>query len=570
MRNLFSTLESADSALLPLLAQAWNINITNLKAPDAVKALHEGMQDSAACERIWSKLSDEQRGALQTLLGSGGKMSTPMFVRLFGEIRKMGAGRIEREKPLENPASIAESLFYLGLIAETFEQADTGLRGVIYVPTDLAPLLPTHHTGYDNLEAEEALPAAAEQMTITPIEVVDDIQQADTSVVDDLTTLLAYLQLYSPEVGGETLAEADQKRLLPHLLVQDPVRLAFLVGVGVGANLIDVQEGRAHPQRAEARRWLSASRAQQVKWLVDAWRENKVYRELWHVPGLFPEPTGWPYDPVVARKAIINFIHEVVPENAWWSIDELIFALKEDDPDFQRPGGDYDSWYIRNEAGDYLDGFESWDAVEGALLEFYFLGPMHWLGLVDLAEDAVRLTAYGRAFISDGTWPTPFEQEDKVDVQNDGTLKASRRVSRIDRFQLSRFTMWEAAATLDGAPYIYKLDAEGIQRASEQGITTEHIASFIRRMIDDQPLSPTLVKLLQTWQAGAASAVTFEQVLILRTTAPETLDYIYDTPTLRRYLGGRLGPMACIIRAGQADDLRSALGDKGIAVEVFE
>ena len=39
------------------------------------------------------------------------------------------------------------------------------------------------------------------------------------------------------------------------------------------------------------------------------------------------------------------------------------------------------SWYIRNDAGEYLSGFESWDAVEGSLIEFYIAGPMHWLGL---------------------------------------------------------------------------------------------------------------------------------------------------------------------------------------------
>ena len=47
---------------------------------------------------------------------------------------------------------------------------------------------------------------------------------------------------------------------------------------------------------------------------------------------------------------------------------------------------------------------------EGALLEFYLFGPMHWLGLVDVADDAARLTAYGRAALKLGPWPSSHRQ----------------------------------------------------------------------------------------------------------------------------------------------------------------
>ena len=59
-------------------------------------------------------------------------------------------------------------------------------------------------------------------------------------------------------------------------------------------------------------------------------------------------------------------------------------AVKAADPDFQRPDGDYGSWYIRDAAGDaYLSGFESWDRVEGVLIADLLAGPLHWLGVVD-------------------------------------------------------------------------------------------------------------------------------------------------------------------------------------------
>lgn len=560
MKNLTRTLSDSDLGMLPVLAQVWGAKIDNLSTPEIITALTNAMLDKQRAEKVWTSLNDDQRGALQALLGSGGKMSATMYTRLFGEIRHMGAAQIEREQPQNNPQSSAEALFYKGLIAQAFEQSDAGARPIIYVPDDLIPVLPTHKTAYENLAAEAP---RSEQPEMGPLDEVTGIRQADTSIVDDLATLLAYLQLHGAQVEEEDFSPADRDLILPHLLNDDETRLAFLLGVGISANLITVEEGRASTQRAEVRRWLSEPRASQVRLLADAWRGSTAFRDLWHVPGLFPE--GMPnYDPTVARTAMMNFLSEIAPEQEWWALDEFIEVVKHTDADFQRPGGDYDSWYIRSEAGDYLRGFESWDAVEGALLEFYITGPMHWLGLADLADDAARLTAYGRAFLDMIPWPTPPEPEDKIEIHEDGTMLVSRRVSRIDRFQVARFTSWVSP----GDPYTYRLDGPGIAQADRQGINTGHISAFLKRALGDAPIPPKIAMLLQNWQGGATATVTLEKLIVLRTTAPETLNTILDTPALRRYLGAQLGPMAVIVRADQWEALRTALGDAGIRAEL--
>ncbi len=86
------------------------------------------------------------------------------------------------------------------------------------------------------------------------------MRQADTSIVDDLTTLLAYLQLHAPLLQSDSLGGADGDSLDPFLLTPGRDRIAFMLGLAVSADLLDVQGGRAIPKRAEARRWLSASR----------------------------------------------------------------------------------------------------------------------------------------------------------------------------------------------------------------------------------------------------------------------------------------------------------------------
>jgi hypothetical protein len=557
MKSIARTLTDSDRGLLPVLAQVWGVKIDNLDLNDQIRTLTGAMQDPQRAEKVWSALNDDQRGALQALLGSGGKMSATMYTRLFGEIRLVGAAQMAQIA--QNPQSSAEALFYRGLIAQAFEQSDAGARPIIYVPDDLAAVLPTHKTAYEHLESEPV----SEQPEMGPLDEVENIQQADTSIVDDLTTMLAFLQLHGAQVDGQHFAAADREALQPHLLSDDATRLAFILGLGVSAGLIEIEDGRASTRRAETRRWLEQPRSAQVKVLADAWRSSAHFRDLWHVPGLHPEGLA-NYDPTIARAAVFHFLSETAPDQDWFSLDEFIEVIKHIDADFQRPSGDYDSWYIRNDEGDYLRGFESWDAVEGALLEFYITGPMHWLGLTDLADDAARLTAYGRGFLEMAPWPAPPETEDKVIVEEDGTLRVSRRVPRIDRFQVARFTTWGQP----GDPYNYILDGPGIAQAARQGINTGHISAFLKRMLEDKPLPTKIERLLQGWQGGAVATVTLERHIILRTSAPETLTAILDNPALRRYLGAQLGPMAVIVRADQWEALRTALGEHSIQAEL--
>ena len=565
MPSILRTLREADPVLLPVLAQAWSVKPDFTDSSEVLNTISKAMTDPARAEAVWDSLDDRQRGALQTLIGIGSKMPETKFERLFGTIRLMGTAQIEREKPLHNPASPAEALYYRGLISKGFENAETGSRAIIFVPDELLRVLPTHKTSYDNLDEEEEEDGS--HLEIETLTEVTNVRPADTSLVDDMTTLLAYLQLHNLVLDGHALSDSDGERLLPNLLSADRERMRFLMALAISADLIEIEAGRAFPKRAEARRWLASSRSEQVRGLAETWRDSDQYFDIMHVPGLHPEMEAGAmhqYSPVVARSAVMELMLHMLPQNDWFSLSDFIELVREDNADFQRPNGDFDSWYIRNDQGEYLTGLESWDAVEGALLEFYITGPLHWLGLVDLAEEAARFTAYGRAFLKRGTWPTPPETPEKIEVLPEGAILVSRKVSRIDRFQVARFASWVSA----GNTYMYRLDAESIQRAAAQGINVGHIASFLTKSLGDTPLPQPVTRLLETWKAGAVATVTFERALIIRTTAPETMDVIMDTPATRRYLGSRLGPMAAIVRGDQWAALRDALGEMGIQVEM--
>lgn len=562
MKNLFATLGDYDAGMLPALGEVWGIDTKKLNDDDIIQHLMETMLTPENIEAIWEKLDDPMRSTMQFLVSSdGNRMKTGQFERLYGEIRKLGRAKIKKEKPHQKTEPVAEGLYYRGLIAEAFDKVGDDLISFVYVPSDLVEVLPLHKTAYENLEDEEEFPEE-DLPSLEVIEEVQDITVADTSIVDDMTTLLAYLQAFSADVEEDSFTSNSAEAIMPYLLRQGDIRLAFLLGVGVTAELITTQDGKAYPRRTEARHWLNASRAEQTRQLAQAWLGSSYYRDMWHIPGLFPDNSGWAYDPVRARNSVMGLFTDFVPEQGWNSVTALIQMIKDTEPDFQR--SDYDSWYIRNATGDFLNGFESWGAVEGALIEFYMMGPMHWLGLVDVGTDALRLTAYGRAFLQIADWPQVTDESHPIEIRDDGTLLASRRVNRFERFQLARFTAWGKA----GDPYVYTLDADSIQRANIQGITPQHIQAFVARQLDSKPIPSQIVNLLKNWQGGATGAVTFETLIVLRTTSPEIMDKIFNAPEYRRYLGARLGPMACTIREEKWAELRVTLGEGGIEVDI--
>ncbi|MCA9884774.1 MAG: hypothetical protein KC708_17470, partial [Anaerolineae bacterium] len=415
MQKLLNTLRDSDPGMVEALAEVWGVNLARLDEEAALNALQEAMLSPEKVEDRWDRLDDRERGALQMLLATQLKMPTAQFEIAFGKIRKMGKGAIERDKPYKNAESAAERLFYWGLIAESYEQTKKGMRATIYIPEDLAAILPAHKTSYANLKDEMEAESAFQQGPVGMMQIEEEelefVQPADTSIVDDMTTLLAYLRVHTAEVEGDRFLPVEEDRLIPHMLMPSEPRLTFTLGLGVAADLITTQEGRAHAKRTTLQRWLSAPRGQQLKALAVAWQKTTLYQELWHTPGLHPED-GTNYDAAGARNAALQLLADNIPAEDWWSIEEFITLVKAKQSDFLR--NDYDSWYIRDDRGDYLRGYDTWDQVEGAYLETLLIGPMHWLGLLDLAEDAAHLTIWGKAFLGLVDWPQPNIPEEVI------------------------------------------------------------------------------------------------------------------------------------------------------------
>lgn len=567
MYTLAQTFANYDFELIKVIAAKWDVDLGRGKdARAAGEKLAAGMLDQAKAEQAWAALDDQQRGAVQSLLQSGGKYIAALFTRMFGEIRQVGPGKLEREKIHLNPASVAEALYYRGLISTGFEPGKQGTQPITYVPTDLMPLLPAKQTGY-KVEPE----AVRSEPVVTNVPQPDNIKPAETQIVDDLTTLLAYLRIVDTEIGDDgILPDADRAQLKPYLLGSiAPARSALMIALARDLNL--VAGAPLKPNGLEAKKWLELHRPAQLQRLVETWQRTTRYNELHFVPGLKLEPGQSQNDPLLARQTILTYL-ESVPSNGWWNVDELISAVKEDEPDFQRPNGDYDSWYIREtSSGKYLKGIDTWDQVDGAHLRFIITGVMNGLGLIDTASNgtAARLTVYGRAALEIGEYPKPAADDTtaKISIQPNGEISVPRHFSRFERFQLARFTQW-LDATGPSEPFLYRVCVEGLAIAEVQQINAEKITSFLKRASDGL-VPPEVTLLIDSWgKGGAGSAATISRPVLLQLSSPDALNDIMKAPDVRRYLGARIGENTVVVQPDKWEALVTALGTVGIVVNV--
>lgn len=540
MPDLEHTLQGHDLGFLKIIARGWGIELT---APDAVTALPllvNGILDHTDFSEVIEALPQDAKNVLLTLLAGEGRMGWAAFTRKYGEVRRMGAGRRDRERPDLRPASAAEVLWYRGLLGRAFLTPSGKGEPVeyAYIPDDILPLLPA-------LRSDSPPPLGR---PATPVESSHPVPATDR-ILDHACTLLAALR-----TGLDPAPHLPKNGITPEALK----------GLLNAARLLDY-DGIPHPERTRA--FLGAPRGKALSLLVGGWLEDKAFNELRLLPGLKFEGE-WTNDAMRARKAILELVGQI-PENRWWSLSALVGAIHEQQPDFQRPSGDYDSWFIRSaETGAYLRGFSAWDEVDGALVRFLICGPMHWLGLVDLAASeeggaptALRLSAWA-ADLWHGNAPEGLPAEDApLKTASDGWLTIPPLTPRAVRYQVARFCDW--GPEKDGN-YRYRITPSALERARGQGIRPSQLLGLLRKH-SKETVPPHLAQALERWEATGTQAVV-EKVSILRVTSPEVLAALRKTRAARA-LGDSLNETTVLVRAGQEELVLAALAEIGYLAE---
>ena len=111
MPDLYHTLLKYDIGHLRILAGLWGLELESSDVDTAAEELCASLLDPEPVRETMDILSADTSAALKSLVASSGKVEWVSFVRKFGEVREMGAGKRDREHPHLKPISPAESLF---------------------------------------------------------------------------------------------------------------------------------------------------------------------------------------------------------------------------------------------------------------------------------------------------------------------------------------------------------------------------------------------------------------------------------------------------------------------------
>lgn len=549
MRTLEQALLDHELIVLRVIGEWLNLDLTGTDKARAVDALVPALAGTDLMQEI-EFLEPEEAAALADLVRQGGRAPVAVFARDHGEVRLMGPGRLEREEPWLDPISPAEALWYRGFLYRGFDQTAEGTLEFYYMPQELLAKFgpPAALNQHDPDEPASLRPVDAPAETRPPV----------TDAVDDLTTLLALAQRTG--LQPERLPALDSLLMNP-----DRDRRSLLLTLATEMLLLRRSDDALRPTRA-AIDWLQHSREAQLRALVDAWSRT-VWNELRHTPGLIAEGESWHNDPLLARTALMDVLP---PDERWYRLVDVVTVIKAQDPDFQRPDGNYETWYLRDaETRQYLSGFENWEWVEGRLLRYLIQGPLYWLGMVELsaASDperaAYRLSARALAWLGDEP-PAADEVRVPLVVQPEGVLLVPHNASRYERFQAARIA--DPEAFTPGKPYRYRIVPSSLAQAQEQGIAPERMLSFLESA-SARPVPASVRRGITRWAERGVEG-RLQAVVVLRVGDAAILETLRANPKTRDFIAETLGDLAVVIRAGEWEQFRQAVAGLGLLLDV--
>lgn len=538
MPDLLQSLQKQDIGFLRITASLWGVE---LASPSRKAAAEELARSILVIERVSEtvdSLSTEARRAMEELAETGGKSPWAAFTRRFGELRFAGPGRRDREEVYLRPSSAVEELYYRSLVVNAFFDTPSGPQEFAYIPEDVLALyqktmkspgsgMDSRRRAFFDTSSPPGRPALPKERQV--------LSPSNDHLLDDAVTFLAALRM---EMEPPPTS-------IPVNVIADLLRAA---GILAGSEL--------SPQKVKS--FLEMPPAEALSMLGEAWRNSDSFNELRQLPGLICEGE-WQNAPLGTRRMLLGCL-EAVPLNRWWSLPSFVHAIKEKHPDFQRPAGDYDSWFIKRASdGTYLRGFSAWDEVDGALIRYLITGPLFWLGRLDLAraEEGGEVTAFRVK-----AKPEASRESARLTISSGGNISVPRLVPRLVRYQMARFCEWLEPKADE---YRYRVTVASLQRAGGQGLKTSQLLSLLAKNASAE-LPPAFVKALKRWEAHGTEA-RVETRVVLRVSRPEVLEELRRSKA-GRFLAEALGPTAVIIKAGAQARVLSALAEMGLLAEV--
>jgi hypothetical protein len=541
MPDITQSLQGKDLQFLQQIASIWSIELHAHDIRSTIQQLSLEMGQQNAFQELVELFSDESKKALQEVAKAEGKMPWTLFTRKYGDLRVMGAARRERERPDLNPSNATEVLWYSGILSKAFFNVQKEPQEYAYIPDEFIQFVSSSNKVIDQPHLPGRPATSTEKVRLIP---------STDVILDHMTTLLSAIRTGSP------ITE------IPWQNTQIPV--PFLLSIARSSQMLNDQN---KIQPAKVRQFMESTRADALLMLVNGWL-NPAFNDLFQLPGFVFEGT-W-QNPVEETKQFLLAELSTIEKQTWWSLTSFVSFIRQHNPDFQRPAGDYDSWYIRREnSEEYVRGIQTWDEIDGALIRRIISQHMHWLGLMDLAtaenseySSSFRFSAWSAALLSN-TAPTGFHKEQAAfKILSDGSIKVPKNTSRAVRYQVARFSHLVQEKE---DSYNYQIEPTSLANALKAGLKIEQFVHLLQKNAQ-KPIPPSIFTLLENWKTDGVQ-VNFAPVTLLTSKDSSIIDQLLNSRA-RKYLGERLNPNTILINEKQIKLVMSILAELGYLSDI--
>jgi len=547
MLTLLHALQDETSDHWRVIAEAWGVEYP-ASARDPLPELIAGILDPERVANAYRALPEPSRDAIGVLRRSGGKLPVAGFFHRYGEIRSMGPARKQREQPWRNPVSVSEILWYAGWLGRAFIRAGSRAQEYIFLPGDLEGLIPA---------GESENPPEWSLLSYQP-DRREAFYQSGARAAEDACTLLAFARNWPPPAWRDAARWDPEEPLVRH--IKEPASIPLLQRLLVEKALLQGDPFQPSPESARA--FLERAPGEAAAALIGAWADSPGWNDLARAGGLNAEG-DWPNDPVRARREFLDVLRTAL-RGEWCTVESAVTLVRQTRMEFLRPASEFDVWQLRDEAGEFLRGIDSWDRVEGALVRYFLTSPMAWLGAVELAPradpKAFRLTPQAESLFAGKSAACP-PAEVRARIRQDGSLVILPGTPLLLRYQLARCSDWLPPK---GGAYVYRISPRSLSRAKEQGVRAAHILPLLESLAGRA--SGALRKAVQRWeQHGTEAAVRPGKIVLPRN--PEAAKKLAALAERDRGTLIRLdGPVYVVTRMGSGK-LRTRMVEEGLLLE---
>ncbi len=359
-------------------------------------------------------------------------------------------------------------------------------------------------------------------------------------------------QLLRPEPG---LNRGHEETAFPHL------HFMRLLLQELGLLVVRNSQIQATGSRNQVPQFWKRPVMERVQACLQAWSGTRTWNELASL-----RLSALDLDLPTARRTLLKQLR-LLPALSWLASERFLTRLNIVAPGllFRSPGASPPT-------GPQQIGTQSTPTnhrlaeIEGAFVGGALSGPLHWLGMLDIAADADRLLAFR---INEGGACTLGSRAANGDAESTSAqliVQPNLRIfalGPIGEDKLAALEMFSQRMSADASAFEYALSREAMYRAQQDNVRVQDISGFLEQNAS-VPVPSNVLRTLEEWGEQYERITFHRSVSLCETGDPRLLDKLWRDSALRIHLERRLSPTLATVRRRRVPALREALLQRDI------